>query len=138
MKWKHYQQQAEKYNLDRQNHPVGASLSIIHNLMAAARVYCRVRGVIYRGRTAMILVFGEDDDRRRDSKGARGIKPRWFEVDGEDYDPDVELDSEDEEFPDALDEHPSFSEEDPYKVLADQRVAMNEEDIGFRFILQQI
>ncbi|EJC99678.1 uncharacterized protein FOMMEDRAFT_148562 [Fomitiporia mediterranea MF3/22] len=132
MKLKYYRQQAEKYNLDWQNHPVGVSFSILHNLIAATGVYFSVRSVSYRGKMAMILVFAEDDDRRRIKKKEfstkqmdrvrkelglpNGTKPRWYESKGEEYDPNVGLESEDEEFPDGPYENPYMTSEDSYQM----------------------
>ncbi|EJC99673.1 uncharacterized protein FOMMEDRAFT_170293 [Fomitiporia mediterranea MF3/22] len=145
VKWRHFRRLSEKYGLDWQNHPVAVSFDIFDHLWAAARVLCRIRGVNYQGKRAMILVFAEDDDRRRLKKNKysakqmdrfrkelglpKGTKPRWFEVDGENYDPDVALESEDEEFPDALDEHPSFRAADrTLRDIADELAMMEEEE----------
>ncbi|EJC97455.1 uncharacterized protein FOMMEDRAFT_149664 [Fomitiporia mediterranea MF3/22] len=136
MKLKYYRQQAEKYNLDWQNHPLGVSFSVLHNLIAATRVHFSGRSVSYRGKMAMILVFAEDDDRRRIKKKEfstkqidrirkelglpKGTKPRWYEIKGEEYDTNVGLESEDEEFPDGPYENPYLTSEDSYQTLDDE------------------
>ncbi|EJC99672.1 uncharacterized protein FOMMEDRAFT_142655 [Fomitiporia mediterranea MF3/22] len=83
----------------------------------------------YRNQSILILGFVKDDDRRRldgnefselEMDNIRrkiglpaGTKPRWYELNGMGYDPNEELQSEDERFPDDTGEKTEIYESVP-------------------------
>ncbi|KAL5530940.1 hypothetical protein ACEPAG_3816 [Sanghuangporus baumii] len=106
---------AKKLGLDWDKNAFTAMYKIHDYVWKTARVQCVLRFVKYREQHSLIMTFLEGDehrslenlefsekqmDRIRKAMGLpKGTKPRWYDVYGEKYDPDHDVESEDEESP---------------------------------------
>ncbi|EJD06970.1 uncharacterized protein FOMMEDRAFT_144790 [Fomitiporia mediterranea MF3/22] len=115
-KVKYMRRIAERHKLDWQKHGSKLVDKFVTSLAYSTGIFFDAHAAIYQGQPALILAFAEDDDRRRldhiefseseIDKIRRGIglpagtKPRWYELSGKGTDPDEEVESEDETYPD--------------------------------------
>ncbi|EJC99882.1 uncharacterized protein FOMMEDRAFT_31113 [Fomitiporia mediterranea MF3/22] len=120
MKNKYLRRLAEKKKLNWQNRTPGLCSKLMGEVTLSTGVFFNVHPGSYRGQTAMIVGFVKDDERRRLERNEfsdtamekvrrrlglpEGTKPRWYELSGVEYDPNEELESEDEEFPESPEE----------------------------------
>ncbi|EJC99771.1 uncharacterized protein FOMMEDRAFT_22852 [Fomitiporia mediterranea MF3/22] len=122
MKNKYMRRLAEMRKLNWKKKAESVSFKIMDEIVLSTGVFFSFHAAIYRGQSAGIIGFATDDERRRLDRNEfsdramdkvrrkiglpDGTKPRWYELSGEEYDPNEDLESEDEEFP-----------EDPEDVL---------------------
>ncbi|EJD06969.1 uncharacterized protein FOMMEDRAFT_131752 [Fomitiporia mediterranea MF3/22] len=118
-KVKYMRRIAERHKLDWQKHGSKLVNKFVTSLVYSTGIFFSAHAAIYQGQPALILAFAEDDNRRsldyiefsksEIDKIRRGIglpagtKPRWYELSGRETDPDEEVESEDESFPDETD-----------------------------------
>ncbi|EJC99671.1 uncharacterized protein FOMMEDRAFT_160097 [Fomitiporia mediterranea MF3/22] len=113
LKNKHMRLFAERRNLDWNRNAGIILFKIMDQVLSKTKIFFFMRPAKYRGQPAMIVGFVHDVRMRkvdeseypqahidtvREAIGlSKGTKPRWYEINGQEYDPDVDPESEDEE-----------------------------------------